>query len=304
MNKLILALSVAGLVVLGCGQKAPEGSGKLRVLVTTGMIADAVSHIGGDRVEVEALMGPGVDPHLYKASAGDLQKLATAQLILYNGLHLEAKLAEVLEKMSSRSRVGGLAEAIPVDRRLASDPSGKTWDPHVWFDIELWTLVAAEAGRQLALADPAHAAEYQVRTAAYLEQLQAAHRQVGEILQQVPAASRILVTAHDAFHYFGRAYGFEVRGLQGISTVTEAGTRDLQDLADFIVAKKIKAIFIESSVPRKNVEALQAAVHSRGAALAIGGELFSDAMGPAGTDTGTYVGMVLHNASTIAGALK
>lgn len=293
-----LALLFA-LVVVSCSP-APTagGQGPLLVVATTGMIGDAATVIGGKRVRVETLMGPGVDPHLYKASAGDVTRLSKADLILYNGLHLEAKMADVFSQMGRRRPTRAVAEAIPDDRILGFGNGGH--DPHVWFDVGLWMIVCRDIRDGLIALDPDHKALYQSNHAAYQAALETLDQEVKDILAVIPKDRRVLITAHDAFGYFGRAYGFTVKGLQGVSTVSEAGTRDLQNLADFIAEKKIPAMFVESSVPRRNLEALQAAVSSRGFQVAIGGELFSDAMGNEGTPEGTYLGMVRHNARTIA----
>jgi manganese/zinc/iron transport system substrate-binding protein len=267
------------------------------------MIADIAARIGGDRVAVEALMGPGVDPHLYKARAGDVRKLTEAQIIFYGGLHLEAAMGEVLEEMASRTTSVAVTDSIP--RSLLLHPTGYagTWDPHVWFDVELWTYAVRAVERTLVAHDPAHAEEYHRNAAALLDELQRLDAWVHRQVSTLPAERRVLVTAHDAFAYFGRAYDFRVIGLQGISTATEAGTRDVQRLADEIARLRIPAIFVESSIPRRTVEAVQAAVGARGHQVVIGGELYSDALGTAGTPEGTYTGMVRHNVRTIVQAL-
>ncbi len=302
-----MVISVAALLLVSCGSetqpKKAEDSGKLNVVCTIGMVADAVKEIGGERVEVVGLMGPGVDPHLYKASAGDVQRLQEADLVLYSGIHLEAQMGEVLHKMSEGRPVYAVSESIR-EARLISDPSfGATYDPHVWFDVTMWMDAVDSVAEALIKTDPDGASEYEANLVVYQGKLADLEKEVREKLSVIGTRQRVLVTAHDAFNYFGRAYNLDVRGLQGISTVTEAGTRDVQDLADFIAENRIPAIFVESSVPRKNVEALQAAVKSRGFDVAIGGELFSDAMGEEGTEEGTYIGMVRHNVDTIAGAL-
>jgi manganese/zinc/iron transport system substrate-binding protein len=268
------------------------------------MITDVVAHVGGPRVRVTGLMGPGVDPHLYKASAGDVRRLASADVVFYNGLHLEAAMGEVLEEMNRWRPTRAVTDGI--DRsRLSAPPEFKgAYDPHVWFDVQLWAHTVAAVATSLSALDTAHAAEYAARAAAYRQELDALDAWVRMRVASVPAERRVLVTAHDAFNYFGRAYGFEVRGLQGISTASEAGTADVQRLAGEIVARRIPAIFVESSIPRRTVEALQAAVQARGFDVRIGGSLFSDAMGDAGTPEGTYVGMVRHNVNTIVSALS
>jgi manganese/zinc/iron transport system substrate-binding protein len=304
-----LARLVVGLAfilgALGCssGKSDAPVDDRLVVVTTTGMIADAASNVGGEHVVVTALMGPGVDPHLYKASEGDVARLTDADLILYNGLHLEAKLGEVLGEMNRRSPTVAVAEVIDeakLDRPAAYEGA---FDPHVWFDVQLWITVVGRVTDALVEVDPEHEADYRSRAEAYVIELQALDLYVADQARSVPPDHRVLVTAHDAFHYFGRAYGFEVKGLQGISTQSEAGTADVAELARFIAARRIPAIFVESSVPPRAIEAVQAAVRARGFEVAVGGELFSDAMGDPGTPEGTYIGMVRHNVDTIVAAL-
>ncbi len=267
------------------------------------MIADAARRVGGDRVEVRALMGPGVDPHLYKASERDVTRMADADLILYNGLHLEGAMAEVLERLEEKGLTAAVTAGIPRDRLLAPPEFKGQYDPHVWFDVGMWRQVVLTVGERLAALDTAHAATYRGNAAAYARELEALDAEVRAEALRVPADRRVLVTAHDAFNYFGRAYGFGVRGLQGISTASEAGLGDVQSLAEYIAGRRIPAMFVESSVPPRTIEAVQAAVRSRGFAVAIGGQLYSDAMGSPGTPEGTYPGMIRHNIRTIVRAL-
>jgi manganese/zinc/iron transport system substrate-binding protein len=267
------------------------------------MITDIVQQVGGERVQVTGLMGPGVDPHLYKASEGDVLRLGTADVIFYGGLHLEAKLADVLERLGERVRTVAVTDRIDRSALLKPAEFEGQYDPHVWFDVTLWMKAVERVRDTLIETDPGSADLYRANAAAYLQQLEELHRYVEDQAARVPPEQRVLVTAHDAFNYFGRAYGFEVRGLQGISTAAEAGASDVRGLADFLAQRKIRATFIESSVPVRNIEAVQAAVRSRGWDIRIGGELFSDAMGSAGTPEGTYIGMVRHNIDTIVSAL-
>jgi manganese/zinc/iron transport system substrate-binding protein len=273
----------------------------IRVVTTIGMIADLAKNIGGEMVEVTSLMGTGVDPHLYKASAGDVTLVSQADLILYNGLHLEAGMSGVLERLSDQKPNQVLAVTKNIDRlKLTAPPEfAGAYDPHVWFDVTLWTNVAETIRSALVKLMPSAEAHFQTRAKKYILQLEDLHIYVKEKATQIEASKRVLVTAHDAFGYFGQAYGFEVRGLQGISTATEAGTADVRNLAQFIADRKIPAIFVESSVPRQSIEAVQAAVQARKFEVQIGGELFSDAMGNPDTKEGTYIGMVQHNIDTI-----
>jgi manganese/zinc/iron transport system substrate-binding protein len=306
---LVVALAAAALALVGCGKESvgrvdPNlGDREIRVVTTTGMVTDVVEHVGGDRVDVEGLMGPGVDPHLYKATEGDVIRLADADVVFYNGLHLEAKLAEVFERMGGGVRTVAVTDGIPRERLIASAAFGAAYDPHVWFDVRLWMDAARQARDALATLDPAHATTYSANAQRYLAELAELDGYVRRRAAEVPHERRVIITAHDAFNYFGRAYGFEVRGLQGISTVTEAGTGDVQDLAEFIVERQIPSLFVESSVSPRMIEAVEEAVQARGFNVGIGGSLFSDAMGDPGTPEGTYVGMVRHNVDTIVEGL-
>lgn len=280
-------------------------NGKLNIVTTTTMITDLVENIGGDAVNVQGLMGSGVDPHLYKASEGDVTKLANADIIFYNGLHLEGKLVEVFEKMESQTKTPiALADELDKSNLIGSDYFASNFDPHVWFDIDYFKQFAEKVTEVLVEKDPENATHFQANKEAYLKELDALKTEVAAVIQTLPKDKRILVTAHDAFNYFGKAYGFEVVGLQGLSTATEAGVKDVQKLAAFIIEKDIKAIFVESSVPRRTIEALQAAVNSKDHSVEIGGTLYSDALGNKGTVEGTYIGMFKYNVNTIVNALK
>ncbi len=307
---LILSLLLLSLLLSACSPASGESADDdlanrpIRAVATTGMITDIVQNVGGERVDVTGLMGPGVDPHLYKATESNVMTLQNADIIFYNGLHLEAQLTGIFERMND-SGIRTVAVTDGVDRSLLMAPPefAGNYDPHVWFDVSMWMSAVETVRDALAELDPEHAATYNDNAAAFLVELEALHAYVQEQAARVPAEQRVLVTAHDAFNYFGRAYGFEVRGLQGISTESEAGTADVQQLADFIADRQIPAIFVESSVPQRSIEAVQAAVQSRGFSVEIGGQLFSDAMGNPGTPEGTYLGMVRHNIDTIVGAL-
>lgn len=302
----LFTIFAALLGVTGCqtAVEAPLSERKVRVVTTTGMITDLVENIGGDRVEVTGLMGPGVDPHLYNATAGDMSRMAKADVIFYNGLHLEGKMSDVFEQMGHRVKTVAVTERLS-EAELRPAPPGleTTHDPHVWFDVALWMKTVPVVRDTLAALDPTHAATYQANAQAYLEQLSKLHEEVKLKAGQIPEAQRVLITAHDAFYYFGHAYGFEVRGLQGISTAEEPSVDAVQKLATFIAERRIPALFVESSVPPRTIQAVQRAVQAKGHTVAIGGELFSDAMGSAGTPEGTYIGMVRHNIDTMVTAL-
>jgi manganese/zinc/iron transport system substrate-binding protein len=303
---LLSLLGVFGLV--GCNQMAMADTDiserTINAVTTTGMITDIVVNVGGERIQVTGLMGPGVDPHLYKATAGNVTSLMNADIIIYNGLHLEAQLGDVLEQMSARSVTLAVADGVDQAYLLAPPEFEGAFDPHIWMDVSLWMDAVRIVRDELIELDPAHTDTYQSNAANYLAELEDLHQYVLNQAAQLPPEQRVLVTAHDAFNYFGRAYGFEVRGLQGISTAAEAGTADVQDLAEFIVERRLPAIFVETSVPTRTIDAVRAAVQSRGFDVRLGGELFSDAMGNPGTPEGTYIGMVRHNIDTIINALS
>ncbi len=309
LSTLVLLIGIVGALLAGCGQQSSASADlsqrQIKVTTTVGMIKDIVQNVGGERVVVAGLMGPGVDPHLYKPSASDVQKLDQADVIFYGGLELEGRMTDIFVKQARNGKpTFPVSEGISPDKlRTPPEFQGK-YDPHIWFDVTLWQEAARTVNSELAKLDPGSKDLYQRNTEAYLKQLDELHQYVTTQAASLPAESRILVTAHDAFGYFGAQYGFEVRGLQGMSTATEAGAADVQNLADFIAERKIKAIFVESSVPQATIEAVQKAVQSRGWDVQIGGQLFSDAMGADGTPEGTYIGMVRHNVDTIIGALK
>ncbi len=306
MRKLIVTISFAALFVfLGCSNRGQQqqdlSSRTIKAVATTGMIGDAVTSIGGDRVEVTVLMGPGVDPHLYRASEGDVTRMSDADVIFYNGLHLEGRMGEVLEHIGRYKTVVAIGEALPDDRRLHA---GDHPDPHIWFDLNIWSVAVSQIESTFRELDPTHDSLYAAQGQAYITLIEETNQYIIERTSSLPENKRVLITAHDAFSYFGRAYGYEVRGLQGISTASEAGTADVQGLSTFIAQRQIPAIFVETSVPVRTIKAVQAAVQSRNYNVQIGGELFSDAMGSPDTPEGNYIGMVRHNIDTIVNALS
>lgn len=297
LKKLLLILCV---LAVGCGAppNQPQG-GPLKIVCTTTMITDLVTRLAEPSAEVHGLMGPGVDPHLYKASASDVSKLQQANLVFYNGLHLEGKMTEVLEAVGKNKPVVAVTERIPKEKLLFPAAFEGNPDPHVWFDVALWSTAVDPVAEALARADPANAAKYQERARTLHAELAELHAWCGAELAKVPRERRVVVTSHDAFNYFGQAYGYEVVGLQGISTVTEAGLADVTRLVDFIKERKIPAIFVESSVPKEAIERV-----SEDSGARVGGELFSDAMGSPGTEEGTYPGMIKHNVNLVVKALQ
>lgn len=305
MKLRVLVISLLLLAAIaGCANETQPESTRLFVIATTGMIGDAVRRIAADNIQLATLMGPGVDPHLYKATAGDLDLLKGADIVIYNGLNLEAKMAEILKKMSRGVTTIAVGEAIPDSLlRYPTYFEGHP-DPHIWFDVSLWQLAVQRIGEALIEADSAHADIYRANLNAYLRDLAELHQWTAAQMNQIPEERRVLVTAHDAFGYFGRAYGIEVLGLQGISTVTEAGLYDVTEMVNLLVKRRIPAVFVESSVPQKAIQSVVEGSLARKHQVRIGGELFSDAMGTEGTPEGTYPGMVRHNVNSIVEALR
>ncbi|MFD0797262.1 metal ABC transporter solute-binding protein, Zn/Mn family [Maribacter chungangensis] len=287
-----------------CKDKNKIRNGKLKVVTTTTMITDLVRNIGGDSIHVQGLMGSGVDPHLYKASEGDVSKLSNADVVFYSGLHLEGKLVDVFKKMGRNTNTIALAEILDKEKLIGSEYFASNFDPHIWFNIEYWKQLTNYLTEQLSALNPENTSYFEANKTAYLKQLDALETDIKKTIATLPKEKRILVTAHDAFNYFGEAYDFEVVGLQGLSTATEAGVQDVQNLAKLIIDKKVKAIFIETSVPKRTIEALQQAVLSKGFKVEIGGTLYSDALGNAGTKERTYLGMFRYNVDTIVEALR
>ncbi|MFT5737514.1 MAG: manganese/zinc/iron transport system substrate-binding protein [Maribacter sp.] len=303
MKKIITILCVI-LLFTSCTDKKKTTNGKLHIVTTTSMITDLVRNIGGDSVNVQGLMGTGVDPHLYKASEGDVSKLSNADVVFYSGLHLEGKLVDVFEKMGRNTNTIALAEVLDKNTLIGSEYFASSFDPHIWFNIQYWKQLTIYLTSELSKLDPNNSTFFEKNKSVYLEQLDTLEEEILKTIATLPEEKRILVTAHDAFNYFGEAYGFEVVGLQGLSTATEAGVQDVQNLAKLIIDKKVQAIFVETSVPKRTIEALKQAVLSKGFEVEIGGTLYSDALGNKGTDEGTYLGMFRYNVNTIVEALK
>ncbi len=300
----LLALSVL-LQFSGCAPSPNRDSGKLQIVTTTTMLYDLTASIAGEHAEVTALMGPGVDPHLYQASAGDVTTMQKADIVVYNGLHLEGKMGDVFAGLAAQNRdIICAADGIDPTVLLSDESNPDIYDPHIWFDAGIWMDVARHTARRLGEIDPDHRQDYLDNMESYVTSLEELDRYIRSRVLELPESSRVLVTAHDAFRYFGKAYGFDVRGLLGISTDVEAGTADVSHLAEFIADSGIKAVFVESSVPPKNIEALQAAVKARGFSVAIGGELYSDSLGDADSGHDSYVSTCKANIDTIVDALK
>lgn len=308
LKKRLICLVVAFLTVIcfiiaGCrSQNTSPPTDTLSVVTTTTMLYDLAKQIGGSKVTVSGLMGSGVDPHQYRASAADISKMQNAQVVIYNGLHLEGKMGDVFQSIKSEDKkVICVSDGIDENLLLKN---GEVPDPHIWFDVSLWRLAAEEMQKGFSQADPDNSEYYRERLEDYLKELDELEEYIKEKTELLPEDKRVLITAHDAFGYFGRAYGYEVKGLQGISTVTEAGAADVSALADFIADKRIGAVFVESSLPVKNIEALREAVKSRGFETALGGSLYSDSIGDEKSGTDTYITAFKKNIDTITEGLK
>ena len=303
----VLLLTLVIALFISCGdsdQNNTTPSGKISIVATTGIVADMVRIVGGEKVSVVGLMGPGVDPHLYKVSQGDIRKLSQADMIFFNGLHLEGKMVEILGKLARNKKVVAVSEKIP-DSQLRRPAEFKgAPDPHIWFDVHLWKTTIRTVKRSLIEYHPSAAAEFEANAGKYDRALDSLHNWVIEELDKIPVSQRVLVTAHDAFGYFGEAYKIKVMGLQGISTLSEFGVLDISRLVSFITDNKLKAIFVESSVPEKSIQAVRQGCLGKGWQVEIGGTLYSDALGAAGSEADTYVGMVRTNVKTIVKALK
>ncbi|BDW97457.1 manganese transporter [Thalassospira tepidiphila] len=294
----LVALAVALFVGAGVAHAKP-----LNVVATTSMIADAARQVAGDRAEVTALMGPGVDPHSYRQTRSDIAALARADLVLWHGLYLEAQLEEFFLDLGKRRNVVAVGEAVAREKLLSHADYEGRFDPHVWMDPKLWETVVYAVRDALIATDPDGKATYNANADAHVAEIEKLVAYMTSVTATVPKQSRVLLTAHDAFSYFGRGYDFDVLGIQGISTESEAGLRRVEELVDTIVERKISAVFVESSVPERNVRALIEGASTRGQDVTIGGTLYSDAMGEPGTYEGTYIGMIDHNATLITRAL-
>ncbi|MGG7644203.1 metal ABC transporter solute-binding protein, Zn/Mn family [Rhodovulum sp. YNF3179] len=276
---------------------------KLTVVATTGMIADSARNVGGDLVEVQALMGPGVDPHAYRQTRTDITATVKADLVLWNGLYLEAQMEEFLLDLGQEQPVVPVAEAVPENLLIGSEDYDGKFDPHLWMNPNLWSRVVLNIRDAMIDVYPEGEATFTANAEAYLDRLRELATYTTEVLASVPAESRILLTSHDAFNYFGNAYGFEVVGIQGISTESEAGLQRIAELVDMLIARDVRAVFVETSVSDRNIRALAEGARAEEHEVVIGGELYSDAMGEPGTYEGTYIGMIDSNATTIAAAL-
>ncbi|MED4016063.1 MULTISPECIES: metal ABC transporter solute-binding protein, Zn/Mn family [Sutcliffiella] len=306
--KKFLVISVVGCMLLfvGCSSNntSSEERNEIHVTTTIAQIADVVKNVGGEKVKVESLMGPGIDPHAYNASQGDISKLSNADIIFYNGLNLEGKMGEIFKNMEKDKPTIAVAETIPAHLLLEDEEEAGMPDPHVWFDINLWIHVVEAIKEELIKLDNDNKEFYEKNADSYIAEITDLHEWAIEEIKSIPEESRVLITAHDAFQYFGSAYSIEVMGLQGLSTDAEYGLHDVRELIEVITTRNIKAVFVESSISDESIRSVVEGAKSRGHEVVIGGELYSDAMGDAGTEEGTYIGMFKHNIRTIVDALK
>lgn len=301
---LVTMFSLMVLAACSSNEAGNTENDQLKVTTTIAQIADGIEHIGGEHVEVNSLMGPGTDPHLYKATQSDISLLQDADLIMYNGLHLEGKMLEVLEKMGEKTTVVAVGDSLEPSNLLADKDNQNAVDPHIWFDIDLWIEALTTAKDALIEVDPENKDDYEANAEAYFTELRELKAYATEQIHLIPEEKRVLVTAHDAFNYFGNAYDMEVMGLQGLSTDAEYGLGDVQHLVNTIADREINAVFVESSISERSINAVIEGAKEKGHTVSIGGELYSDAMGEEGTELGTYVGMYKHNVDTIVQSLK
>lgn len=304
MARVMLALLLFVLTACAANEEPKDTKKGLSVVCTTGMIGDLAAHILGNRGVVESLMGPGVDPHYYKATQGDLAKLSTADIIFYNGLFLEGKMEDIFEKMSRSKTVVAVSRNIPEKRLRRPNGAGSEHDPHIWFDVALWSETIETVIEVLSKADPEGRDVYLKNGVDYKNKLMELHNWAKAEIMTIPKGQRVLITAHDAFGYFGLAYDIEVRGLQGISTVAEYGVNDVSQLVQYIVNNKVKAIFVESSVPERSINAVREGCRAKDWPVEVGGTLYSDAMGGVGSGADNYIGMVRSNVNTIVKGLR
>jgi manganese/zinc/iron transport system substrate-binding protein len=321
LDRITLAiLVIGGMAHLGCGSATKPihqpnaaiehtytGEYPIRVVATTGQVAEMISRVGGEHVKVEGLMGPGVDPHLYRPIASDVRKLNESDAIFYNGLHLEGRMTELFEQMARRKATYAVTQGLVnrKDKRLREPPEFEgNYDPHVWHDVALWSECVGDVADLLSKFDPTHAEDYRKNAQAYRDELAQLDEFCKTEIAKIPAAQRVLVTAHDAFGYFGKAYGLEVFGLKGISTEEEINLAHQEEIQKMLIERKIPAVFVESAVAPRTVEALVEPCRAAGHDLHVPKEeLYADALGPKGTEDSSYTGMIRHNVNTIVKSL-
>jgi len=292
------------LIVLSCRLEEKERTGPLHIVATTGIIEDALNNIVGDSAEVSALMGPGTDPHLYKPTPGDIELLDQADVIVTNGLHLEGKMAEMLQKYGLEKPVLSISDGIPEEEIIKSADFADSFDPHIWFDSKIWLKGLSGIVAELSKIEPTQADYFASNFDRYKKQVEDMDKAVQSELDLLTDHSKVLITSHDAFSYFGRRYGIEVKGIQGISTLSEVGLRDISAMVDFVIERKIKAIFVETSTSNKTAQSIVDGCEARGYYVALRGPLYSDALGEPDAEGGTYIGMVKANVKMIVEGLK
>ncbi|RKJ52392.1 manganese transporter [Butyricicoccus sp. 1XD8-22] len=300
----LIVLGIGSVILLSAcnstteeGAKGSDSNDSIQIITTISQIGEPIQIIGGDRVEVESLMGPGVDPHLYEATQGDITTLQNAEIVFYNGLHLEGNMIEIFSKLKESKTTLALGESID-ESRLLKDEEGAI-DPHIWFDLDIWKDALDNATEVLKEYSPEDADYFEQNKQKYFAQIDELKAEATEKLSSIPDEQRVLVTAHDAFGYFGRMYDIEVVGLQGLSTEDEVGLSDIQSTVDLLIDKQVPSVFVESSINQNSIQAVIEGAAKQGLEVELGGELFSDAMGEEGTEEGTYLGMYRHNVNTV-----
>ena len=312
LNRFAIVAVLVGAVV-GCNRNASNvsedqqgsfsGPYPIQVVTTVGMVGDIVRNVGGQHIDVTQICGSGVDPHLYKPTRDDVQTIMSSDMVFYCGLMLEGKMSDTLIKIARTKPVYAVTEMIDEELLLEPEEFEGHFDPHVWNDVSAWSRTIEAVESALAEFDPDNANDYRSNASTFTQKLDRLHQYGLDSLATIPEESRVLVTSHDAFNYFGRAYGLQVNGVQGLSTDSEAGVQHINELVDMLVEQNVKAVFVESSVSRKNIDALVEGAKSKGHDVVVGGELFSDAMGPIGSYEGTYEGMLDHNITLVTRAL-
>ena len=297
-----LVLAAAPMFFITSTRYTPAAK-KLHVVATTSILADAIRQVGKNLVTVTALMGPGIDPHSYHARLSDLRTLVQADIIIYNGLHLEGKIATILHKLRNTQPTYAAADALNKIDLITSGEFGGIYDPHIWFDVSLWKAVICDIAQQLSTHDPVHKEHYRQHASDYARQLNELEREICDELEHIPTDKRYLITSHDAFSYFGRAYDISVLGLQGINIDAEPSIKDMQQMVQLICQKQIHTIFVESALPHRSMQALEQAALAYGWPVTIGDELYTDALGTADEHADTYIDMMRHNVATIVSGL-
>ncbi len=306
MKHPLLIIACITIFSFGCNSTSSDSPGNETPLVvaTTSIVADIAKNICSDFAEVKSLMGPGVDPHLYKASHGDIELLTNADVVIYNGLHLEGKMSEILEKLKSSKTVIAVSDGVDHTSIRTINEEADVHDPHIWFDVSIWSEGVKHVSESVQTKYPEYKDQIEKNTNTYLRAIDSVNQECTKLVASLAVEKRILITSHDAFEYFGRSYNFKVRGLQGISTLSESGLKDVTDMVNFIIDNKIKAVFVENSVPQKALRSVINGCKAKGHEVTVGGELFSDALGADRTPEGTYLGMLYFNVETVINGLN